>query len=60
MAKKTFVDWKSRVRSTVAASHIGPDTLEEAVQDYINRNVDLYDLPSMVSVRINVFKLDFK
>lgn len=48
-AKKAFCDWKIRVRSTVAITHCGPDTLEEAVQCYINRNVDLYDLPSMVS-----------
>jgi hypothetical protein len=49
-AKKAFCDWKIRVRSTVAITHCGPETLEEAVQSYINRNVDLYDLPSMVSV----------
>lgn len=49
VAKKQFCDWKIRVRSTVAITHCGPDTLEEAVQSYINRNVDLYDLPSMVS-----------
>lgn len=49
VAKKAFCDWKLRVRSTVAITHCGPDTLEEAVQSYINRNVDLYDLPSMVS-----------
>lgn len=48
-AKKQFADWKIRVRSTVAITHCGPDTLEEAVQSYINRNVDLYDLPSMIS-----------
>jgi len=48
-AKKAFCDWKIRVRSTVAITHCGPETLEEAVQSYINRNVDLYDLPSMVS-----------
>ena len=34
----------------MSISHIGPETLEEAVQDYINRNVDLYDMPRMVSV----------
>jgi len=48
-AKKAFCDWKLRVRSTVAITHCGLETLEEAVQCYINRNVDLYDLPSMVS-----------
>jgi hypothetical protein len=49
VAKRTFCDWKSKVRSTVCRSHCGPETLEEAVQNYINRNVDLYDLPCMVS-----------
>lgn len=38
------------MRSTVALTHRGPESLEEAVQDYINRNVDLYDMPRMVSV----------
>lgn len=33
----------------MALTHVGPETLEEAVQDYINRNVDLYDMPRMVS-----------
>lgn len=48
-AKKAFSTWKIRVRSTVSITHCGPETLEEAVQSYINRNVDLYDLPTMVS-----------
>jgi hypothetical protein len=38
VAKKQFGDWKVRVRSTVAITHCGPDTLEEAVQSYINRS----------------------
>lgn len=50
VAKRAFCDWKSKVRSTVCRTHCGPETLEEAVQNYINRNVDLYDLPCMVSV----------
>lgn len=49
VAKRAFCDWKSKVRSTVCRTHCGPETLEEAVQNYINRNVDLYDLPCMVS-----------
>lgn len=39
-----------KVRSNLAITHVGPETLEEAVQDYINRNTDLYDLPGVVSV----------
>jgi hypothetical protein len=48
-AKRSFSDWKIRVRSSVAITHSGPDTLEEAVQAYINRNIDLYDLPYLTS-----------
>lgn len=48
-AKRSFADWKIRVRSSVAITHSGPDTLEEAVQAYINRNIDLYDLPYLTS-----------
>lgn len=47
VAKRTFADWKIRIRSTLAMSHCGPETLEEAVQNYVNKNVDLYDLPYM-------------
>jgi len=47
VAKRLFAEWKIRVRSTVALTHLGPETLEEAVQNYINRNIDLYDLPCM-------------
>ena len=50
VAKRAFLDWKIRVRSTVVVTHRGPETFEEAVQHYINRNVDLYDMPRMVSV----------
>jgi hypothetical protein len=39
-----------KVRANLAATHIGPETLEEAVQDYINRNTDLCDLTGMVAV----------
>ena len=53
VAKRNFADWKIRVRSTVALTHLGPETLEEAVQNYINRNIDLYDLPCMTSVIIH-------
>ena len=51
-AKLAFADWKLRARSTVLITHRGPDTLEEAVQDYINRNADFHDLPSLVSVSL--------
>ena len=49
-AKIAFSSYKIRVRSNLVSTHIGPNTLEEAVQDYINRNADLFDLPGLVSV----------
>ncbi|CAH1777574.1 unnamed protein product [Owenia fusiformis] len=49
VAKLAFRQFKIKVRSQLAGTHLGPDTLEEAVQDYINRNTDLYDLPALVS-----------
>ena len=52
-AKLAFSSFKMKIRSTLAATHMGPDTLEEAVQDYINRNVDLYDLPGLVAVSLH-------
>ena len=51
VAKRRFTEWKLRLRSQLAVTHVGPITLEESVQDYINRNVDLYELESLVSVR---------
>lgn len=49
-AKLAFRQFKMKVRANLAKTHYGPETLEEAVQDYVNRNSDLYDLPGMVSV----------
>ncbi|XP_052794771.1 mitochondria-eating protein-like isoform X2 [Mya arenaria] len=49
VAKTAFRQFKMKVRSNLAITHSGPETLEEAVQDYVNRNVDLYDAPGMVS-----------
>lgn len=48
-AKLSFANFKMKVRSNLAVTHLGPETLEEAVQDYVNRNTDLYDLPGLVS-----------
>ena len=52
VAKCEFRQFKMKVRANLAATHIGPETLEEAVQDYVNRNTDLYDLPKMVAVSL--------
>ncbi|XP_064636269.1 mitochondria-eating protein-like isoform X6 [Lineus longissimus] len=48
-AKISFRQFKIKVRSNLAITHKGPETLEEAVQDYINKNTDLYDLPGLVT-----------
>ena len=50
VARLAFASFKMKVRATLAVTHNGPETLEEAVQDYINRNPDLYDVAEMVSV----------
>ena len=50
-AKLAFASYKARVRTNLVTTHVGPETLDEAVQDYINRNTDLYDLPGLVNVR---------
>ncbi|PAA90755.1 hypothetical protein BOX15_Mlig011670g1 [Macrostomum lignano] len=47
-AKLAFRAFKSKVRSQLLISHMGPDTLEEAVQDYINCHTDMFDLHLMV------------
>jgi hypothetical protein len=46
VAKTVFAESKVRVRANLGES----DCLEDAIQDYIYRNLDLYDLPLMVSV----------
>jgi hypothetical protein len=51
-ARLAFPSFKMRVRSSLAITHTGPETLEEAVQDYINRNGDLVDLPGLVAVSL--------
>ncbi|XP_076468508.1 mitochondria-eating protein-like isoform X3 [Babylonia areolata] len=48
-AKMAFRQFKMKTRASLAKTHYGPDTLEEAVQDYINRNTDLVDTPGLVS-----------
>ncbi len=59
MAKLHFRDYKARVRADLIRTHYGPETLEEAVQNYINRNVDLYDPFPMVQVRYDTTIFEF-
>ncbi|CAF0750238.1 unnamed protein product [Adineta ricciae] len=49
VAKRRSNEWKLRLRSQFAITHTGPDSLEDVVQDYINRNVEPYELPTLVS-----------
>jgi len=49
VSKRHFIEWKLRLRSQLAITITGCDSLEDAVQDYINRNLDYFELPSIVS-----------
>ncbi|CAD5114287.1 DgyrCDS3429 [Dimorphilus gyrociliatus] len=46
--KLAFAEYKLKIRSNLVTTHFGPETLEEAVQDYINRNYDLFDVGCLV------------
>ncbi|XP_061094813.1 mitochondria-eating protein [Conger conger] len=48
-AKLAYRQFKLRVRKTLSPSHLGPETLEDAVVDYIVRNLDLYDVQASVT-----------
>ncbi|XP_060680441.1 mitochondria-eating protein [Hemiscyllium ocellatum] len=47
-AKMAFRQFKLRVRKTLSPSHHRPESLDEAVIDYIIRNQDLYDVQSSI------------
>lgn len=49
VARLAFINFKMRIRSTLSSVHSGPGTLEQAVQDYVNRNPDLYNISEMVA-----------
>lgn len=59
-AKMAFRQFKLRVRKTLSPSHLGPESLEEAVMDYIVRNVDLYDVQSSVNDVIRAMNVNPK
>lgn len=52
VSKRRFAEWKLRLRSQLAVTLTGAESLEDVVQDYINRNVDYFELPTIVSVCI--------
>merc|ERR1711970_79663 len=47
-AKLAFRAFESRTRKLLLPIHAGPETLDEAVADYIVRNLDLYDVEKTV------------
>lgn len=49
VSKRRFAEWKLRLRSQLAVTLTGAESLEDVVQDYINRNVDYFELPTIVS-----------
>ncbi|KAG5275711.1 hypothetical protein AALO_G00123700 [Alosa alosa] len=57
-AKLAFRQFKLRVRKTLGPSHFGPETLEDAVMDYIVRNLDLYDVQASVNDVINAMNVN--
>ncbi|XP_053470685.1 mitochondria-eating protein isoform X4 [Ictalurus furcatus] len=52
-AKLAYRQFKLRVRKTLSPTHMGPESLEDAVEDYIVRNLDLYDVQTSVNDVIN-------
>ncbi|XP_033098298.1 mitochondria-eating protein-like, partial [Anneissia japonica] len=47
-SKLAFQQYRSKIRSTLQLTHDGLETLEEAVQNYINRNGQLLDVHSII------------
>ncbi|XP_063777015.1 mitochondria-eating protein isoform X6 [Pseudophryne corroboree] len=59
-AKLAFRQFKLRVRKSLSPSHMGPESLEDAVIDYIVRNLDLYDVQSSVNEVISAMNVNPK
>ncbi|KAL8207415.1 UNVERIFIED_CONTAM: hypothetical protein K2H54_056269 [Gekko kuhli] len=56
-AKKAFRQFKMRVRTILSRSFSGPESMEDAVMDYIIRQEDLYDVQSSVSEVIQAMNI---
>nr|XP_006823080.1 PREDICTED: mitochondria-eating protein-like isoform X2 [Saccoglossus kowalevskii] len=54
--KIAFRQYKSKVRATLSTTHTGPETLEEAVQNYINKNGQLLDVHTIVQDVLRAMK----
>ncbi|KFP39857.1 Mitochondria-eating protein, partial [Chlamydotis macqueenii] len=48
-AKMAYRQFKIRVRETLSLSHLGPESLEDAVLDYIVRHEDLHNVQATVN-----------
>nr|DBA29192.1 TPA: hypothetical protein GDO54_009443 [Pyxicephalus adspersus] len=59
-AKMAYRQFKLRVRKSLSPSHMGPESLEDAVTDYIVRNLDLYDVQSSVNDVISAMNVNPK
>ncbi|KAM4710297.1 mitochondria-eating protein [Discoglossus pictus] len=59
-AKMAFRQFKLRVRKTLSPSHMGPESLEDVVIDYIVRNLDLYDVQCSVNDVISAMNVNPK
>jgi len=49
VSKRRFIEWKLRLRSQLAITVTACDCLEDVVQDYIYRNLDYYEVASILS-----------
>ncbi|KAJ0032202.1 hypothetical protein NQD34_002283 [Periophthalmus magnuspinnatus] len=58
VAKLAYCQFKLRVRKTLASTHFGPESLEDAAVDYIVRNLDLYDVQASVNDVINAMNVN--
>ncbi|XP_063316041.1 mitochondria-eating protein-like [Pelobates fuscus] len=59
-AKVAFMHFKRSVRKHLISFYSGPKTLEEAVNDFITRHLDCYDVQSCINDVIGVMKLNHK
>ncbi|KFV56967.1 Mitochondria-eating protein, partial [Gavia stellata] len=59
-AKMAYRQFKIRVRETLSLGHSGPESLEDAVLDYIVRHEDLYDVQASVNEVIRSMNINPK
>nr|XP_061790688.1 mitochondria-eating protein-like [Nerophis lumbriciformis] len=57
-AKLAYRLFKLRARKTLASCHLGPESLEDTVMDYIVRNQDLYDVQNSVDEVLSTMNLN--